>query len=524
MLDALRYAEQGYAVVVQDTRGRFASDGAFYPFRHEAEDGADTIAWAAALPYGNGRVGLFGASYAGATQWLAASAAPPALGAMTPARSAASYYQPWAYQGGVLQLGFLLHWALSSLGPDTVRRLVGAGAAPPAWPARLGQAIDAFEELARERPPLAHDSLTELAAAALPYFRDWLAHPTDDAYWRAWDVERRLDAVATPTLHIGGWYDIFLPGTLRAFTTQQHRRQDGIPTQRLVIGPWAHGPMNEVVGAVQFGVAAGGEAAGVGGMLRQWFDAWLLGGETALAGQAPVRLFVMGANVWRDEQEWPLARACPTRYYLHAGGALSEEPPAHETPDTYRYDPASPAPTLGGGTLMEGHAVNRNAGPRDQRPLEARPDVLVYTSPPLTRPLEVSGPVSLELYASSSGEDTDWVARLIDVYPDGSAMLIADGILRARYRDGTAEAAFLEPGRVYRFEVDLVATSNLFRAGHRLRVHVTSSSFPRFAPNPNARVDNPYLESAEPRGARQTVYHEAAYPSCVVLPVVPGED
>jgi putative CocE/NonD family hydrolase len=237
-----------------------------------------------------------------------------------------------------------------------------------------------------------------------------------------------------------------------------------------------------------------------------------------------VRLFVMGANVWRDEQEWPLARARPTRYYLHRGGALSVELPAHEPPDTYVYEPANPAPTLGGGTLMEGHAVNRNAGPRDQRPLEMRPDVLVYTSPPLPRPLEVTGPVSLELYASSSAEDTDWVARLIDVYPDGSAMLIADGILRARYRDGTAEAAFLEPGRVYRFEVDLVATSNLFRAGHRLRVHVTSSSFPRFAPNPNTRADNPYLEPVQPRVAHQTVYHEAAYPSCVVLPVVPGDD
>ena len=523
LLDALRYAEQGYAVVVQDTRGRFASDGAFYPFRGEAADGADSIAWAAALPYSNGRVGLFGASYAGATQWLAASTTPPALAAMAPARTAASYYQPWAYQGGVLQLGFLLHWALSSLGPDTVRRLVAAGSAPPDWPRRLGQAIDAFEELARERPPLAHGPVAELAAAALPYFHDWLAHPTDDAYWRAYDVERRLDAVATPTLHIGGWYDIFLQGTLRAFVAMQGRDgAGGVPRQRLVIGPWAHGPMNDAVGAVQFGVAAGGEAAGVGAMLRQWFDAWLRGDEAGLAGQAPVRLFVMGVNTWRDEAAWPLARALPTRYYLHAGGGLSEESPRHEAPDSYRYDPTDPAPTLGGGTLMEGHAVNRNAGPRDQRPLEARPDVLVYTSPPLARPLEVTGPVSLELYASSSAEDTDWVARLIDVHPDGAAILIADGIVRARYRDGTATPAFLEPGRVYRFTVDLVATSNLFRAGHRLRVHVTSSSFPRFAPNPNTRVDNPYFEPTEPRVAEQTIYHDASYPSCIVLPVVPA--
>jgi putative CocE/NonD family hydrolase len=524
LLDALRYAEQGY-VVVQDTRGRFASDGEFYPFRDEARDGADTIAWAAGLPYASGRVGLFGASYAGATQWLAASAAPPALCAMAPARTAADYHQPWAYQGGVLQLGFLLHWALSSLGPDTARRLVAAGGVPTTLPARLGRAIDEFEDLARERPPLAQGSLAEVAAAALPYFHDWMAHPTDDAYWQAYDVERQLAGVSTPTLHIGGWYDIFIQGTLRAFSALQGRPRaaGGAPTQRLIVGPWAHGPMNDTVGGLHFGVAAGGDAAGVGTMLRQWFDAWLRGSEAALVGQAPVRLFVMGANVWRDEQEWPLARAVPTRYYLHAGGALSAEAPGHEAPETYFYDPADPAPTRGGATLMAGHAVNRNAGPRDQRPLETRPDVLVYTSEPLAEPLEVTGPLTVELYASSSAEDTDWVARLIDVQPDGYAALLAEGILRARYRDGTAEPAFLEPGRVYRFEIDLVATSNVFRAGHRLRVHATSSSFPRFAPNPNLRVDNPYLDPTPPQVARQTIYHGAGYPSCIVLPVVAAE-
>ena len=184
--------------------------------------------------------------------------------------------------------------------------------------------------------------LAEVAAAALPYFHDWLAHPTDDAYWRTYDVERQLAGATTPTLHIGGWYDVFIQGTLRAFSAQQRqpRAASGAPTQRLVIGPWAHGPMNDTVGGLHFGVAAGGDAAGVGTMLRQWFDAWLRGSEAALVGQAPVRLFVMGANVWRDEQELAARPAsAPLRYYLHVGGALSAQPPGHETPETHPLRP-----------------------------------------------------------------------------------------------------------------------------------------------------------------------------------------
>jgi putative CocE/NonD family hydrolase len=254
----------------------------------------------------------------------------------------------------------------------------------------------------------------------------------------------------------------------------------------------------------------------------------LRGNRAALAGQSPVRIFVMGENRWRDEEDWPLARARATPWHLHShgdagstGGTLSPTPPTGEPVDVYLYDPRDPAPTVGGPTFFPGLFIGANEGPRDQRAVETRPDVLVYTSAPLEQPVEVTGPLSVTLYAATSAPDTDFVARLIDVYPDGAARLLAEGILRARYRDGYTRPSPIEPNRVHTYTINLVATSNLFGAGHRIRVDVTSSSFPRFDRNPNTGhalgVDGP----DDLRPALQTIFHDAERASHVVLPFVP---
>jgi uncharacterized protein len=277
---------------------------------------------------------------------------------------------------------------------------------------------------------------------------------------------------------------------------------------------------------VQFGVAAGGEAAGVGGMLRQWFDAWLLGGEAALAAQAPVRLFVMGANVWREEQEWPLARTQYMRYYLHSrgkanslhgDGVLSAETPGLEPPDHFLYDPRHPVPTRGGALCCWPGALPQGA--YDQTPVENREDVLVYTTPPLTADVEVTGPVLVTLYAASSAVDTDFTAKLVDVHPSGFAQNLTDGIIRARYRQSTAHPEPIEPGKVYVYIIDLWATSNVFKAGHRIRLEISSSNFPRFDRNPNTGGALATETALLP--AIQTIHHDGTYPSHVTLPIIP---
>jgi putative CocE/NonD family hydrolase len=251
------------------------------------------------------------------------------------------------------------------------------------------------------------------------------------------------------------------------------------------------------------------------GLTQRWFDYWLKGIDNGVTGEPPVKIFVMGDNVWRDEQEWPLSRAQATPFYLRGGGLLAAEPPGDDPPDTYVYDPADPTPTYGGNLLM-----NSLFGPgaRDQRALEARADVLTYTSEPLARDVEVTGPLAVKLWAASDAPDTDFVARLIDVYPDGFAQPLADGIIRARYRNGLTPTP-IEPGAAYEFTIDLWSTSNVFKAGHQIRVEIASASFPRWDRNPNTGA--PFGQNADMRPARQTILHDAAHPSHIILPVIP---
>ena len=368
-----------------------------------------------------------------------------------------------------------------------------------------------------------------LKGGLAPYFYDWIDHSQADGYWDRWRIEDRYDQLAMPALHIGGWHDIFLKGTLRNF---QGMREQG-PTntvrrgQKLIIGPWHHGtPGPEYSGQFYFGVMAGDAAIDVQGTHLRWYDYWLRGNDNGIMDEAPVRIFVMGDNLWRYAQEWPLARTQYVEYYLHSGGRantlngdgnLSTDRPASEPPDAFFYDPRTPVPTRGGGLCCYPGIIP--GGAFDQRSIEARSDVLVYTSAALEKDMEVTGPVTATLYATSSATDTDFTAKLVDVCPCGCARNLTDGIIRARYRESMSTPQLIEPGDVYEYRIDLVATSNVFKAGHRIRVEISSSNFPRFDRNPNTGREP--SEEVELRPAVQTVFHADRYCSYITLPIIP---
>jgi len=525
--DVLRAAQAGYAVVVQDTRGRFQSEGIFDAFTYEARDGADTIAWAATQSWSTGAVGMAGGSYFGATQWLAAVEAGPALRAIAPFVTTDQYYESWAYQGGAFQLGFNLHWALTSLGFGELMRQVGSGAAPLDRVQQLVAAIDANDELYRRLPLRDVPELNGLA----PYYQDWLAHPSYDGFWKAIAPRESYESVTAPALNMGGWYDLFLKGTLANYLgmkerggSEQARRQ-----QRLVVGPWAHGPLSGWYPERSFGLMAGTDAADITGMQLRWFDALLKDEQNGVGKDKPVRLFVMGANIWREEDDWPLPDTAYVDYFLHSGGkantadgdgALSAEAPDDQPEDAFVYDPSDPVPTTGGPTFLPGLFIGANAGPRDQRPVEQRPDVLCYTTPPLPEPLEVTGPVELVVHVSSSVPDTDVTGKLVDVHPDGRAENLCEGILRVRYRNSLSQPELMEPGQVYELHIDLVATSNVFAAGHRVRLEVSSSNFPRFDRNTNTGGTIADETEQDLRPATNRVHHSGRHPSRLVLPVI----
>jgi len=518
--DILRVAQAGYAVVVQDCRGTWASSGEFSPYFQEAEDGADAIAWAAAEPWSTGEVGMMGASYYGATQWLAAIEAPPALKAIAPFITTDQYYEKWTYQGGAFQLGFMLQWASATFGvAEAVRRLLrGTGDA-----AGVGTAIGAADAVAAN---YWHLPLCELPAVAnlTPYVQDWLAHPSYDDYWRAAAPCEHYAKITTPALNFGGWYDLFLGGTLANYAAMKDRTP-----QKLVIGPWVHGYNGGVYPARNFGLMAHDGVADVTAMQIRWFDHFLKGEANGVLDEAPVKVFVMGPDVWREEADWPLPDTDWQQWYLHSAGSagtkaedgvLSPRAPGQEAPDSYLYDPRDPVPTVGGASFLPGLFIAANAGPRDQREVEQRADVLCYTSAMLERDLEVTGPVRLVLYVSSSALDTDFTGKLVDVHPDGTALILTDGILRARYREILSAPQLMTPGEVYRLEIDLVATANVFAVGHRIRLEVASANFPRFDRNTNTGGVIATETEADFVRATNTVWHDELRASHLVLPVI----
>ncbi len=533
VMDPAQVARRGYVVIVQDTRGRMTSEGAWEPFIHEALDGYDTIEWAAQLPYSNGKVGMYGASYYGFTQWSAAVLQPPALKAMVPFITWNDPLNGVVFRGGAMELGSAASWNLM-MGLDVLMKRHRGN------PQALGRSI---YMLAKEMDALGSQGYWSLPLKEYAPFKrhdiaptvfDTIAHPMDREYEQVKPLHiiGQHENVGVPSLNVGGWYDIFLQDTLSNFTIMRERGSTPEARQsKLLIGPWTHGGVTNPIGEMNFGFGASAALIDLQidfvSLQIRWFDHWLKDRDTGMLREAPIKLFVMGANVWRDEQEWPLARAVETRYYLHSDGkanslhgdgSLSTERPGAESPDQYDYDPANPVMTLGGALLM---SPEYRPGPWNQRPTESRPDVLVYTTPPLEQDVEVTGPITVHLWAASSAPDTDFVARLVDVHPNGFAQNLTDGIIRARYRNFAAGEApsLIEPGKAYEYILDLWATSNVFKAGHCIRLDVTSSNFPRWDRNPNTGHD--FGADDELAVAHQTILHDRMHPSYVTLPVVP---
>jgi putative CocE/NonD family hydrolase len=373
--------------------------------------------------------------------------------------------------------------------------------------------------------PLSDHPLIRDAAA---FYLDRLAHPTADAYWRPMSPCAGYAQITAPALNVGGWYDIFLWGTLQNY--QGMRRRGGTEharrNQRVIIGPWTHTNFTGSFPEREFGAAAGSDAIDLTGLQLRWFDRWLKEADNGVDQEPPVTLFVMGVDRWRTEAEWPLPGTQYRPYHLHSAGqantlsgdgTLSAEPPGDEPPDAYLYNPLRPVPTVGGQVILPG---GNAMGPPDQRAVEARDDVLVYSTPVLDRPVEVTGPIELRLFVASSARDTDFTGELVDVYPDGRAMILTEGILRARQRASATVPEPLEPEAVYALRLDLWATANVFLRGHRIRLEAASSSFPRFARNSNTGGEIASEAAGHYRPAINRVFHDAARPSRLILPII----
>lgn len=526
-LDPVRAAESGFAVVFQDTRGRYKSEGNFHPYRYEAEDGYDSVEWVAEQDWCDGSIGMSGLSYLGAAQWLAAIERPPHLKTIVPITIGSQHYMDMmAYEGGAFKLGYLLFWITAFVAPDVAMRRVAEGKTDEGEVMRIFESIDQVHDLSRHMP-LSTLSLLKENPVAEFYF-EWMRRQSEDYQPAA--IRDHYSHIEVPAYIVGGWYDYFLDGTLENFTRMQKEgaTQGAREGQRLLIGPWDH-LLSSVSSEHDFGIFASTLGADFVGLQLEHFAYHLKGEQNGVEEAPPVRIFVMGENVWRNENEWPLARTDYVRWYLHSdgnaksdGGGFSPEEPGQEPEDSYLYDPRDPAPTVGGAVGLPGLVQGVNVGPRDQRPVEARPDVLVYTSTVLEEPLEITGPLSATIHAASSARDTDFIVRLCDVYPDGASRILAEGVVRARYRHSYDEPSLIQPGEMYTYEVDLVATSNVFQSGHRLRVDVTSSSFPYLDRNTN--TGNPLGEDGpeDLQPAMQKVFHDLAHPSHLVLPVIPN--
>lgn len=511
------YACHGYLVVIQDCRGRWLSEGEWYPFKYEETDGIDTVLWAAGLPGSNGRVAMYGFSYGGATQLLTAVNRPQPLAAVIPAFTASDYYDGWFYRGGAFQHAFAISWS-AQLAQDTARRRGDyvleediAGALRNAWSRYwAGPQIN----------PLVRDE------TIIRYYYDWLRHDVDDEYWRQWSIRTRYEKITVPALHIAGWYDIFLDGTLENFTGLQEKAgsEKARLSQKLVIGPWYHMPWHRKVGGEDLGEEAGNC---VDALQIHWLNKVMLGQKNQLETEPGVAYFVLGMNRWQFADEWPPRKSKEERYYLHSGGRanslqgdgrMDRNVPGDEPEDLYTYDPRNPAFSLGGrsGCLDALTPMGRY----DQKPQELRNGMLVYTSRVLESELLVIGRIEAKLYAAATVTDTDFVARLTDVYPDGRSMNVVDGIIRARFRESYTHPTALRPGAVYEYKINLGSTAYLFNEGHRIRLEITSSNFPAYDRHTNSAKPLAQATAADWQVSTVTVYHSNSYPSSITLPVI----
>ncbi len=514
------FSRRGYVFVGQNVRGTFASEGVWHPFRDDAwganRDGYDTIEWAGTQPWSNGKVGMADGSYSGFTQYMVAPTRPPHLTALFVREGSGDPYSGFWYRGGTHQLIFR-QWAM-----QTTLAQLKHESAPQGTEAARDRLAKAMEEMESWYGHLPLKSFPPLEGLVDWFFED-LEHPEDGPYWWSTNMEYRFGEVDTPILHFGAWFDVFLDGTLACFQGIRNRGRTAAcrQGQRLIVGPWIHGPGNAAkreVGELDFGPEA---VFDMGAYRVRWYDYWLKGEENGVMDGPPVRIFLMGANRWLDMETWPPEGIAYRAVYFGEGdgqstgslnnGGLSFGPPgAAEQPDSFAYDPADPILSL---------RFYPTLGPVDYRAQEER--MLTYTSEALEADLTVIGPVKAVLYGLSSAPDTDWVVRLCDVWPDGRSMSVCDGILRARYRSSLTSPELMSPGQIYRFEVDLSATAQVFQAGHRLRVQVTSSDFPRSSRNLN--TGGSCVEEVQGQVAVNTVFHDAVRASHLVLPVVPDQ-
>jgi putative CocE/NonD family hydrolase len=493
------WAERGYTAVIQGTRGRYESGGEYYPLMHERRDGLETLAWLNGQAWFDGRLGMWGGSAFGHTQWAVADrlpAGPSGRSALMVQISSTDFHGMF-YPGGAFSLASALFWAIRSRGAED------------GWP-------DA-EALGRGAAGLPLLDADDRAGADVPFFNDWVGHPARDAYWQRIDGEDRAASLQGPVLLTAGWFDPFLPGQLADFVRiQRGARHDVAGATRLIVGPWAHAETVTLPGA---GATRNYRLESLAPSVP-WFDRNLRSMGPGAQPDSPVRLFVMGTNVWRDEPEWPLVRAIPMSWYLRSGGRANSAsgdgglsttaPTEHEPPDTFASDPKDPVPTRGGAMLGSGSGVAR------QDDVELRRDVLVYTTAPLVDDVEVTGPLTATLYVATSAPHTDFTAKLVDVHRDGTPFNVSDGILRRQHTAST-DPARADPVAI---EISLWPTSMVFRQGHRIRLEVASSNFPRYDRNPNTGA--PIATATVTAVARQAVHHGPQAPSRIVLPVVPS--
>jgi hypothetical protein len=536
------YASRGYVAIAQDTRGRYNSEGIWHMMTDDVPDGFDTAAWIVRQPWSDGGFATLGTSYPGGTQHALALSNPPGLKAMVPVDAVANAGYFGMRNGGAFELRFM-NWIFTIGAPAGSR-----AARDPATRAALEEAGKNVRQYLENLP--VRKDMTPIRLA--PEYEEWLvwamSHGENDAYWKqpGFGV---VDQIARykdiPVYLVGGWYDSWARQTTMSYLALSKNKKS---PQKVILGPWIHGAhTSSAHGQVDFGPAAA--INGLEFRLR-WFDRWLKNAQNGVDSDAPVKIFVMGGGseartasgrhlhggAWRDEKEWPLARTQFTPYYLRAGGRLTPEKPAELSGQAaYDFDPRNPVPTIGGnissgtGIMLQG-AWDQKCGDhvwncKDSLPLSARRDVLVFMTPPLAEDLEVTGPIDVKLWASSSALDTDFTAKLIDVHPPspdfpaGIDMCLEDGILRARFRNSLEKPELMKPGAVYEFTIQLYPTSNLFKAGHRIRLDISSSNFPRFDVNPN--TGEPLNAHRRLLTATNTVYYDRAHPSHVLLPVIP---
>ncbi|MFC4023560.1 CocE/NonD family hydrolase [Oceanobacillus longus] len=512
-IDPIRMAMSGYVVIIQDVRGRFASEGEFDPFVQELKDGYDTVEWAAALPYANGNLGMFGLSYYAFTQLYALMEQPPSLKAIFPAMTGHIFGDAFI-QNGVHMLASTETWVLDSVAADYLKRKQSS----EQYTNTIKEITNDLDHIndwhsfkpVKEWPPIKkHPELVE-------FFNKYLQQEFTERSRDQISFKGNPSELGVPAYHLAGWYDNFLDATIHNFETMKGSTNN----QKLIIGPWGHGMFSSELGERNFGINSAGTSIegkeDITGLHIKWFDYWLKAGSEQLpADEDPVKIFVMGENKWRSEKNWPLERTAYTPYYLHEAGTLSETEPSKEAPDSYVHDPNNPVPTHGGGVLFYN---GRGAGPYDQREIEKRDDVLTYTTKALDAPVEVTGWIKMKLWAAYDAKDTDFVVKLIDVFPDGTAYNLTDGVIRAKYRDGNIEENH-STAEIVELDIDMWATSNVFLAGHSIRIEISSSSYPRFDVNPGTGKTT--IDSTEMVESNQQIYHDQDHPSHVLLPIIP---